>query len=301
MQAPLILSLWSCFFLLQVFSPVMSWSASSPEPVVSVTPRAIPLGGLALLEVIPGAGNTLRRISFLGKEIPFFPTGGHGKFEAILGVGLAVKPGRHVLTIQWDSPQRPCIITFPVKVKYRKFPEERLKVAQKMVEFPPRILKRVRQDQYAVRQVCKTVTRKRYWRSAFVWPVNSKILSPFGLRRIFNGQPRSPHSGIDLRAPSGTPVRSANSGRVVLVRNCYLSGWTVVVDHGYGLYALYAHLSKVRVARGDMVSRGEILGLSGKTGRATGAHLHWGVSLLGTRLDPVLFMRILGNSNSPIS
>ncbi len=299
-RTPCVLLMAACFFLLLVSLTSMSMaSISNKEPVMSLTPRTIPLGGLALLDVVLPSGTWLQGISFLGREIPFFPREKHKGFEAILGAGLSVTPGRHALIIRWGGPEGLNVSTISVDVKYRKFPEERLVVARKMVEFPPRILKKVREDQHAVQKVCNMVTPHRYWKSSFVWPVNSRILSPFGLRRIFNGQPRSPHSGVDLRAPEGTPVRSANSGRVALVRNCYLSGWTMVVDHGCGLYTLYAHLSEVRIKQGTMVKRGEILGLSGKTGRATGAHLHWGISLLGTRLDPELFMKLLGCKGTP--
>ncbi len=118
------------------------------------------------------------------------------------------------------------------------------------------------------------------------------MLSPFGLRRFFNGQPRSPHSGIDLRAKDGTPIKSPNNGRIALVRDCYLSGNTVVVDHGGGLFTLYAHLSRVNVKQGQMVKKGEVIGLAGSTGRVTGPHLHWGVSLMGMRVDPQQFMAL---------
>ena len=285
--------LFACLYL---FSPGGAFAGDAPEglPAVSVTPGEIPLGGMALLDIALPAGARQPGVSFLGKEVPVFSAGRPGRFQAVVGAPLKTRPGVHVLSIRWEEGGRRHTRACPVPVKYRSFPEERLKVDRKMVEFPPEILRRVRQDQAAVRAACEHVTARRYWVRPFVWPVRSRVLSPFGLRRIFNGQPRSPHSGVDLRAPAGTPVKAANRGRVTLVRNCYLSGWTVVLDHGYGLFSLYAHLSRVEVRRGDLVSRGQVIGLSGCTGRATGPHLHWGVSLLGARLDPQQFMSILG-------
>ncbi len=274
--------------------PTAFSNAGQASPSVSLRPREIPLGGVAILEVALPPGSSLKGIFFLGKEVPFYREKGSKKLQAILGASLKTKPGVHVLSLRWKGKGGISVSTFPVKVKHRNFPEERLKVDKKMVDFPPEILRRVRQDQAVLRKACNCITWRRYWTPPFVWPVESKLLSPFGLRRIFNGQPRSPHSGVDLRAPTGTPIKAANAGRVSLVRNCYLSGWTVVVDHGYGLCSLYAHLSKVKVRQGDAVRRGQIIGLSGKTGRATGPHLHWGISLLGTRLDPQQFMQLLG-------
>ncbi len=108
----------------------------------------------------------------------------------------------------------------------------------------------------------------------------------FGHRRVFNGQPRAPHSGADLRATTGTPIYAANRGRVVLAKDLFFSGNAVFIDHGYGLFTTYLHLSQIDVAVGEMVEQGQQLGLAGATGRVTGAHLHWGVRLVDARVDP---------------
>jgi murein DD-endopeptidase MepM/ murein hydrolase activator NlpD len=108
----------------------------------------------------------------------------------------------------------------------------------------------------------------------------------FGHRRVFNGQPRAPHGGADLRASVGTPVRAANRGRVVLAEDLFFSGNAVFLDHGFGLYTVYLHLSEMRKKPGDVVEAGEVLGLAGATGRVTGPHLHWGARILDARVDP---------------
>ena len=108
----------------------------------------------------------------------------------------------------------------------------------------------------------------------------------FGHRRVFNGQPRAPHSGADLSAATGTPVRAANRGRVVLAKNLFFSGNAVFIDHGLGVYSVYLHLSEIGVEPGAMVGRGDVVGLAGATGRVTGPHLHWGVRVLDARVDP---------------
>jgi murein DD-endopeptidase MepM/ murein hydrolase activator NlpD len=108
----------------------------------------------------------------------------------------------------------------------------------------------------------------------------------FGQRRIYNKSSRSTHTGVDIAAPSGTPVRASNSGRVVLAGRLYLSGYTVIIDHGLGLFSYYGHFSKLRVKRGDLVRKGEVIADVGTTGRSTGPHLHWSLRLLDSRVDP---------------
>jgi murein DD-endopeptidase MepM/ murein hydrolase activator NlpD len=114
----------------------------------------------------------------------------------------------------------------------------------------------------------------------------------FGHRRVFNGQPRSPHSGADLRAAKGTPVYAANRGRVVLAKNLFYSGNTVFIDHGLGLYTTYLHFSEIKVEPGEIVERGQLIGLAGATGRVTGPHLHWGVRIVDARVDPFSLLEV---------
>ena len=122
--------------------------------------------------------------------------------------------------------------------------------------------------------------------------------SSFGRRSVLNGQARSPHSGTDFRAATGTPVRAPNGGRVVLAADQYFSGNTVILDHGQGLFSFLAHLSRITVRDGQIVARGEEVGLSGATGRVTGPHLHWTVRLDGARVDPLSVLALLGDKTS---
>ncbi len=121
-------------------------------------------------------------------------------------------------------------------------------------------------------------------------PVPGEPTSVFGTRRVFNGKPRSPHPGLDLRAQTGTGVRSSGAGRVVLAQELYYSGNTVIVDHGGGLFTLYAHLSEIGVGEGDEVQAGDPVGLSGATGRVTGPHLHWGAKIGNRPFDPTALL-----------
>jgi hypothetical protein len=280
------------FFTIWSFSPKIE--AGSYPVSVSMEPEKIPLGGIALTTIKINNEIKLLDVKFLGEKIPYHPGPSGQDYFVLIGAGLDCEPGIHILTIKWQGPDGPDLYSHEVRVTARSFPEERLSVSERMVEFPPKILERVLNDQKAVKETCNKISNKLYWQRPFIWPVNSKILSPFGLRRIFNNKPRSPHSGVDLRASEGTPILASNYGKVAMARDCYLSGKTVILDHGGGLYTLYAHLVSYEVREGQEVKRGQVVGLAGSTGRATGPHLHWGVSLIGKRLDPAELMALLG-------
>ncbi len=129
-------------------------------------------------------------------------------------------------------------------------------------------------------------SEQRWWEAPFVAPVPGAITSPFGLRRVINGSPRSPHSGVDLRAAEGVDIVATNHARVGRVDDFSFNGKSVVLDHGGGLYTMYFHLSEFRVKEGSQVRKGEVIGLAGMTGRVTGPNLHWGARLNGARVDP---------------
>jgi murein DD-endopeptidase MepM/ murein hydrolase activator NlpD len=137
---------------------------------------------------------------------------------------------------------------------------------------------------------------KKYWREApetdldFIVPAEGELSSRFGLRRFFNEKPRNPHSGLDLAVARGTPVKASSSGKVLAADNYFFNGKTVFIDHGNGLVTMYCHLDKFKVKAGQKVEKGQLIGLSGMTGRATGPHLHWSVMLNGEMVDPELFV-----------
>ena len=186
-----------------------------------------------------------------------------------------------------------------VLIRKKEFPAQYLRLPEKMVTPPKKVLDRIYAEKKLITMTLEKISPVRYFQSSFVWPVKSKILSVFGLRRFLNNKPRSPHRGIDLRAPLNTPIRAFNAGQVALIGEFYFGGKTVIIDHGLGVYSIYMHLNKIKVKKGQVVSRAEIIGLAGKTGRATGPHLHFALSVLGQLADPVPLLK--GNSNRAIA
>jgi hypothetical protein len=226
------------------------------------------------------------------QPLEFFKLG-EEEYGSLLGIDLRLSPGPYPLEVQLDSPGSGVQISSAIiKVVKKDYGVQRLTLPEKMVTLDPATLKRVRKEAAKFSKLWYKHTPKRYWHGNFVRPVSGKLTTPFGLGRILNGEPRSPHSGVDLRAPMGEPIRVANHGRVVLVGNFYFHGNAVVVDHGWGLYTMYFHLSEVNVSEGDLVGKSFVIGLAGSTGRSTGSHLHWGVRLGGARVDPFALLRV---------
>jgi murein DD-endopeptidase MepM/ murein hydrolase activator NlpD len=183
-----------------------------------------------------------------------------------------------------------------IQVEAKSFPEQRLTVESKFVNPPKSAQTRIAREKKRLGAIYARRTPLAPPASPFVPPVPGEPTSEFGTRRFFNGEPRSPHPGIDLHAASGTPVVVAGPGRVALAEDLYYSGGTVIVDHGGGLFTVYAHLSKIEAKVGAMVKSGDPVGLSGATGRVTGPHLHWGARVGEAIFDPraLLDSRLFG-------
>ncbi len=288
------------FFILTfiIFFIDLPKAFSNIEPfIIRLEPNFLFQGGVQKVEIFKNSNCELVSVYFKSKKIPIKKLKDN-QYVLILGASLNENPGAKKLKITYRCNQKEEVYVKNIIVKRKQYPKEFLKVPKKMVSFPPKILKRVLSDQEVIKSICKKMGKKIYWDFPFIWPVKKDISSPFGLKRYFNNEPRSPHSGVDLRAKENTPIRCPNNGQVALVRDCYLSGKTVIIDHGGGLYTLYAHLNRVDVKQGQFVKKGQIIGLSGCTGRITGPHLHFGLSLYGTRVDPVSFMKLFGTINA---
>lgn len=178
-------------------------------------------------------------------------------------------------------------LTRQIPIEPRDYGFQSLTLPRSVVELDATALARVKEEAEKFEQAWAAFTSERLWRGKFAAPVNGPITGPFGIRRIINGQERSRHTGVDLQAPEGTPVHAPARGQVVLVEDFFFSGKSVVMDHGLGLFSMYFHLSSVEVKLGQEIEKGQALGRVGKTGRATGPNLHWGVRLNGARIDPL--------------
>jgi murein DD-endopeptidase MepM/ murein hydrolase activator NlpD len=211
-------------------------------------------------------------------------------------VALDEEPGIYELAFRGASASgRPVVGSRAVTVNGKEFPEEHLTVASKYVKPPKEVEERLSRERKRLKELYRNRRPDVVDSGPFVRPVPGEPTSTFGKRRFFNGEPRSPHPGVDLRAATGTPVRCTGPGLVVLSEDLYYSGNTVLVDHGGGLFTIYAHLSEIRAEAGETIEAGRVIGLSGATGRVTGPHLHWGAKI-GNRpfdpqalLDPALF------------
>jgi peptidase M23-like protein len=261
-------------------------------------------GALLLLELRSVKRLDQIRATWTEKDVPFWQENkGDEKnpdvWRALLGIDLELKPGDYTFAVTGNLPdsQDEVSCTISIPVKEGKFATERLSVAPNFVEPNAEQLARAEAERLRLRAIFATITPERLWQGPFRIPLDGAATGGnFGKRRILNGQPGSPHGGVDFPAPAGTPVYSAQHGRVVLAEPLYFSGNTVVVDHGLGLYTFYAHFESIAVQAGDMVDTGALLGHVGATGRVTGPHLHWGVTLNRARANPLDLISLLGKA-----
>ena len=215
-------------------------------------------------------------------------------WRALVGIDLETPAGRYPVSITARSGGLTQHATTSIVVTRRRFPTRRLQVEPAFVSPPPDVQRRIAREAEDLDRAWKQSAPSRLWSGAFMPPVPGPATSAFGSRSIFNGQPRSPHSGGDFLSPAGTPVHAPNAGRVVMARDLYFTGNVVVLDHGLGLFSLLAHLSTIDVHEGDSVVAGQRVGLVGATGRVTGPHLHWAVRVGGARIDPLSLLAVLG-------
>ena len=260
---------------------------------VSHRARALHPGEVVVLEVRVSERGAAPRASALGKTIRMFPAEDGLLWRGLVGIDLTVEPGIVPVTVQATAANGAEVgEVYELAVRPKQFPTRRLRVAPRYVDPPPDVLARIQREAREVAAIFEVSSAERLWSGGFIKPVPGAPTSSFGRRSVFNGQPRNPHSGTDFRSGAGTPVRAPNAGRVMLTGNQYFSGNVVILDHGWGLYSYFAHLSTIDVAEGDLVARGESVGAVGATGRVTGAHLHWTVRLHEARVDPLALLEL---------
>jgi murein DD-endopeptidase MepM/ murein hydrolase activator NlpD len=217
--------------------------------------------------------------------------------RGLLGVDLEKSPGTYKLSaaVQLANAKRTtCTVNIPVRKG--RFATENLHVEKQFVEPDPEQIKRANAERQRLREIFATTSPGKLWQGSFRVPLDGVSAGGnFGKRRVLNGQPGSPHGGVDFPATTGTPVHAPQRGRVVLAEELFFSGNTVVLDHGLGIYTFYGHLSEITAKVGDELDAGAVLGKVGATGRVTGPHLHWGLTIEGARVNPLQIVKLLGN------
>jgi len=274
--------------------PAVSGDGSTVSPRLLPPQGPVAQGEVAriLVQGVP-AGATVAGL-WQGESLGFFPLA-NGEWGALLGVDLRLSPGTYRLEVRLQPKgETPVLWTESVQVVAKDYGLESLQLPERMVTLDAKSLKRVKEEEARFNAVWGRQSPECYWREPFLRPVPGALLSTFGRNRVINGAQRSPHTGLDLRAAVGEPVLASNSGRVALVGDFFFNGRAVVIDHGFGLYTMYFHLSEVKVKEGERVERGAVIGLAGATGRASGPHLHWGVRLAGARVDPLALLKATG-------
>jgi len=245
------------------------------------------------LRVKPPARLSSLSGSWLGHDVFFSFDPATKTWYGIAGVSLATKPGIYKLQLKGTSAAgKEWVFERKIAVGKAKYPVISVTVAKRFTEPNTQELKEIHQEKTLKQDVFRHVEPEREWSGPFLPPVKARISDVFGTRRVFNGETRSVHEGLDYAVPSGTPVSALNSGTVVLAQPLYFEGNCVVLDHGQGLMTLYLHLSKFEVKEGEQVKRGQEIGLSGGTGRATGPHLHVAVRWQGVYLNPATLLQL---------
>ena len=256
-------------------------------------PKRVGQGDICLIRA--SGATSLRSVygEFKGGRFPLAPGEQPMTYEGLIGIDMRTRPGTYeIKVVATDEDGRVHSKGIPLKVDKVDFGTEKLSLLSHMVDLDAKTLERVNKEAKILQSLFRTFRDERLWRGTFVRPVEGELSASFGLNRIINGKQRSPHTGVDLRAEKGTPVLACNNGVVVLADDLFFAGNSVILDHGWGLYSMYCHLSETLVKEGDRVKTEAMLGRIGSTGRSTRPHLHWAIRINGDRVDPLSLLKI---------
>ena len=286
-----ILFLFSLFFLLTA-TPALADNPLRPE----ILPKAAKQGEVCLVRVAGPKNVKYLEGEFQRVKISMNLNSAGKAYEGLLAVDMDTKPARYQVKVRGtDQGGKSLAGASTLEVKKVSFKTQTLSLPSSMVDLDPKTLERVNGETKRVEAIFQRARKEKLWKGPFLRPVQGEISTPFGLRRIINSQNKSPHSGVDLRADEGTPILASNSGAVVLVDDLFFSGKSVVLDHGQGIFSMYFHLSEILAREGEKISKGDVLGQVGSTGRSTGPHLHWGIRIHGSKVDPFSLLRVTEN------
>lgn len=257
----------------------LTFNASAADSYITrLLNKPVP-GGVAVIDL--GTGSQRPEAKYDGK--PVLVVKEQDTWRAIVGIPLTVKPGTQTLNANGRS------LSFNVGNK--KYPEQHITLKnQRQVNPNPDDLKRIDNELAVQIKAYRTFSPNMPSNLLLDKPVNGPLSSKFGVRRFFNGEERNPHAGLDFAVPAGTPIKTPAAGKVILIGNYFFNGNTVFVDHGQGFISMFCHMSKIDAKLGQQLARGDVVGKVGSTGRATGPHMHWNVSLNDARVDPAIFI-----------
>lgn len=254
------------------------WAVAQELPRVAAVP-----GGVALIAL--GEAHSKPVAHYQGKRVLVTQQG--QQWLALVGLSLSSKPGTHTLKGTVDGHH----ITRRFDVAHKQYEEQHITLKNKRMVNPYKNdLTRIRKEQARSRLAFDSWDAQRAARLDFTLPVEGRLSGTFGKRRFFNGQARRPHSGMDIAAPKGTPIVAPSAGTISETGDFFFNGKTVFIDHGEGLITMFCHMDSIDVTVGQTVQQGEVVGTVGMTGRVTGPHLHWSISLNNNRVDPALFL-----------
>jgi murein DD-endopeptidase MepM/ murein hydrolase activator NlpD len=277
-----------CVFVLAGGTSSLTLQQGDPSITVSTWARAFRPGEVVLVTVRARQPLAHVEATAFDRPVTFWPDQASNSWQTLTAIPLETKPGGYTITMRArDAGGAVTSADARIDVVAHVFETRRLQVDPRFVTPPASESARIEREAKQLAALFEQRRPARLWQGAFVRPVSTASNSSFGRLSVFNGKPAGRHQGADFQAKAGTPVVAPNAGVIVLASEMYYSGTTVVVDHGEGLFSLMAHLSRVAVAVGATVAKGDRLGDAGATGRVTGPHLHWAVRLLGVSVDPL--------------
>lgn len=260
-----------CFLVLSL----TTLAKSHALPTTSATP-----GGIVAIPLDIDV-NAIPNVTFQNRPVSVVKQ--NNQWVAVVGLPLSLKAGYQEIRVNGQGQG--------FQVKTKDYPEQHIQLkTRKHIDLSAEDLARHRGEKAKAKKVFQHFDSQQEPDFAFLKPVEGPYSSPFGLKRFFNGEPRNPHSGLDIAAKTGTPIKSPSHGKVVLTGNFFFNGNVVYVDHGQGVISMFCHLDSIGVKKGDTLHKGQVLGKVGATGRVTGPHLHWSVSLNNARIDPMLLL-----------
>jgi len=279
---------------LPALAALLALAAAQAPPELALAPPAARPGDAVLVRVTGAA--TQPHGSLAGRPLEFWAAGG-AEWRALAALPIETSPGQAEARVEADGAE----LEEDLAVVEPRFTSQSLSLDRKYVEPPRSVQRRIAADHKAFARAFSHAFGPPLFAEGFDWPRRAPTSGRYGDQRVLNGKKASVHYGLDITGPRGAPVQAAAEGEVVVARDAYLSGNTVVIWHGAGIYTAYFHLDRMEVAAGQRVRRGQEIGLLGSTGRATGPHLHWGVKVDGLYVDPesVLAIDFAGGTAPP--